>query len=256
MQSARSVVSGLNGETTTVIPPSRHPMLRIRRRIVIQHRIRDRQDAPVAPRFLNTRMDIYRSGRYALHIGSSAHNSYRVLSVDDFSTDEHLARRASAFIRRELLVIDRLDSQERQRSPDLGLVRHLLEQRLGREYFGSQRVDYIMRVLKTADMQGANGAAEEMLRPVVGGVTAQFLHELRAFLRSPFDRVEEWDEVVRYGPPTRGTRVESIDAATLLGRRESRLPRRVAEREGRWATNGMMSFRARRGETELVTESL
>jgi hypothetical protein len=199
-------------------------------------------------------VDIYREGRYALHIGSSSYNSYRTLSVSDFQHDDQLTRRATAFIRRELLIIDCLNPRERRQFPDAGPMRSLLEQRVGRNYWGSQRVDYVMRVLRAVDMQSANGAAEEILRPVTGEFTGLFLHELRAFLRSPFGRVEEWDEVVRYGPPTRGMRADDEDG---YERRAFRLPGRGEARAGEARTfiHGVMSHRLQRGQADVATES-
>ena len=52
-------------------------------------------------------------------------------------------------------------------------------------------------------MQSASGVAETLVRRQLGEHTGLFLHELRAFLRSPYRRLEEWDGVVQYGPPTR-----------------------------------------------------
>jgi hypothetical protein len=49
------------------------------------------------------------------------------------------------------------------------------------------------------DMQGSAGQAEEMILEFLGrDNTRLFLHELRAWLRSPCKSLSEWDRVVQY----------------------------------------------------------
>lgn len=65
-------------------------------------------------------------------------------------------------------------------------------------------LEYIMAVLKTVDVQGAGGQAEELLREFLGRAHARlFLHEVRAWLRSPYARVEDWDRNVQYAVPVK-----------------------------------------------------
>ncbi|KAJ3475093.1 hypothetical protein NLG97_g9579 [Lecanicillium saksenae] len=46
---------------------------------------------------------------------------------------------------------------------------------------------------------GSMGAARDMLADFLGQAHARlFLHELRAWLRSPYTRLEDWDRVVQY----------------------------------------------------------
>jgi hypothetical protein len=48
-------------------------------------------------------------------------------------------------------------------------------------------LEYTIAILKTVDMQGAAGQAEAMLADFLGRDAARlFLHELRAWLRSPY----------------------------------------------------------------------
>jgi hypothetical protein len=60
-------------------------------------------------------------------------------------------------------------------------------------------LEYIIAILKTVDMAGSAGQAEDMLSDFLGrDNTKLFLHELRAWLRSPYTRLEDWDRAVQY----------------------------------------------------------
>lgn len=49
------------------------------------------------------------------------------------------------------------------------------------------------------DMKASNGHAENLLAEFLGRETARlFFHELEAWLRSPYTKLEEWDEEVQY----------------------------------------------------------
>lgn len=148
---------------------------------------------PTLETYPRYRLDVYRRARFSLHIGASPHTGYRPLTPSTLDSATHLSR-ARAFIRRELLVLDALDPS----LPHPEGLRPASPQR-SRAF----RLEYITAVLKTAGLQGASGAGEELLRRYLGPYTRLFLHELKSFLRSPYGRVEEWDRAVRYGPPTR-----------------------------------------------------
>lgn len=61
-------------------------------------------------------------------------------------------------------------------------------------------MEYIIAILKTIDIKGAGGQAEDMLQEFLGrDNTRLFLHELRAWLRSPYKSLEDWDRHVQYG---------------------------------------------------------
>ena len=56
-----------------------------------------------------------------------------------------------------------------------------------------------MAILKTVDIKGSGGQAQDMLQEFLGADnTRLFLHELRAWLRSPFIALEAWDRNVQY----------------------------------------------------------
>lgn len=60
-------------------------------------------------------------------------------------------------------------------------------------------LEYIVAILKTVDIKGSGGQAEEMLQEFIGrDDTRLFLHELRAWLRSPYTSLEDWDRHVQY----------------------------------------------------------
>lgn len=66
-------------------------------------------------------------------------------------------------------------------------------------------LEYIIAILKTVDIQGSAGQAEDMLADFLGRDHARlFLHELRNWLRSPAHSLVAWDKEVKY-PQTSST---------------------------------------------------
>ena len=60
-------------------------------------------------------------------------------------------------------------------------------------------LQYIIAILKTVDIKGSGGQAEELLQEFLGRDIARlFLHELKAWLRSPYLSLEDWDRNVQY----------------------------------------------------------
>lgn len=60
-------------------------------------------------------------------------------------------------------------------------------------------LEYIIAILKTVDIKGSGGQAEDMLQEFLGrDNTRLFLHELRAWLRSPYTSLDDWDRNVQY----------------------------------------------------------
>ena len=61
-------------------------------------------------------------------------------------------------------------------------------------------LEIVLAVLRTVDVRGSGGHAERVLARYMGLDDARlFLHELRAFLRSPCADLESWDRCVQYG---------------------------------------------------------
>lgn len=153
------------------------------------------------------RRQIYTRNLYSLHVGANPLSRYRSGPTPaDFVADANLVSRARTFMRRELQVFSFLsdpplssssspssDEQQRQRQR---------ERRAGNAEF---LLEYAVAILKTVDMQGAAGQAEAMLADFLGRDSARlFLHELRAWLRSPCLSLEAWDRSVQYPDAARG----------------------------------------------------
>ena len=152
---------------------------------------------------LDVRRQVYRQKMFSLHVGSNRISRYRNLTPASFVTDERLATRARMFIRRELQVFDFLNpnssgSPSGQRSSD---------RRASNADF---LLEYIIGILKSIDLKGSTGQAEELLKDFLGRENARlFLHELEAWLRSPYENLKDWDRAVQYAVP-----VDSEDDAS------------------------------------------
>ena len=134
------------------------------------------------------RRHVYQSQLYSLHVGSNRLSRFRDLTPDIFAHDIELVSRARKWIRRELQVFDFLQA-------DIG-PNGSNTQRAGNAEF---LLEYIIAILKTVDIKGSGGQAEEMLQEFLGRQnTKLFLHELRAWLRSPYNALQDWDRNVQY----------------------------------------------------------
>lgn len=148
---------------------------------------------PCTPRVLPTpdeailrRRHIYRNQLYSLHVGSNRVSRFRDLTPQLFNTDAELASRARKWIRRELQVFEFLSPDNATGSDRRSKNAEFL-------------LEYIVAILKTVDIQGSGGQAEDMLQEFLGReATRLFLHELRAWLRSPYTSLEDWDRHVQY----------------------------------------------------------
>lgn len=177
---------------------------------------RPRQPEPDEP--LLRRRQIYRHQQYSLRVGSNRLSQYRELTPDLFNRDEQLVSRARKWIRRELRVFSFLNpdpegDEERGRPNRVALPgQQRLESRRGNN--AEFLLEYIIAILRTVDVKGSAGQAEELLRDFLGRDNAcLFLHELQSWLRSPYTSLEDWDRNVQYedmpgrpGPVQRGPR--------------------------------------------------
>ena len=135
------------------------------------------------------RKEVYRRNLYSSHVGSNRLSKYKDLTSQAIASDEKLVSRARKWIRRELKVFDFLNPDERA---ECGASR--------RANNAEFLMEYIVAILKTVDIKGASGQAEDMLQEFLGRDTTRlFLHELRAWLRSPYDSLDDWDRHVQYG---------------------------------------------------------
>lgn len=132
------------------------------------------------------RRHIYRNQLYSLHVGSNRLSRFRDLTPQLFISDAELASRARKWIRRELQVFEFLSPDNASGS----------DRRANNAEF---LLEYIVAILKTVDIQGSSGQAEDMLQEFLGrDATRLFLHELRAWLRSPYNSLDDWDRHVQY----------------------------------------------------------
>ncbi|KAI1758721.1 hypothetical protein GGR53DRAFT_524447 [Hypoxylon sp. FL1150] len=137
------------------------------------------------------RQHVYRNHLYSLHVGSSHRSGYRDLTPELFDSDSELVSRARAWLRRELQVFEFLRNPPTAQSSDDRMTRR-------RANNAEFLLEYIIAILKTVDIQGSQGQAEEMLKDFLGrDNTKLLLHELKNYLRSPWS-LEAWDRKVQY----------------------------------------------------------
>lgn len=156
---------------------------------------------------IQARREVYANRRYSMHVGSNRVSQYQELTPLTFCADGNLVSRARMFIRRELQVFSFLSSEElsndRPHSVTATTTGNALPGTATRRRANNAEflLEYIIAILKSVDIMGSVGTARDMLADFLGGENArQFLHELRAWLRSPFTKLEDWDRAVQYGP--------------------------------------------------------
>ena len=136
---------------------------------------------------LQRRQDVYRFRLYSLHVGSNRLSRFRELTPQLFVRDQELVSRAKIWIRRELQVFQFLNS-------DIG-ENDVASRANNAEFL----LEYIIAILKTVDVKGSQAQAEDMLQEFLGREnTRLFLHELKAWLRSPYTTLGNWDRHVQY----------------------------------------------------------
>lgn len=129
---------------------------------------------------LTRRRQVYADHTPSLHVGANRISQYQTFTPASFAASPVLQTRARIFLRRELRVFAFLD-----RRP-AGANREFL-------------IEYLVAVLKSNDPKGADGHAEELVKEFLGREDARLLlHELDAWLRSPYERLEAWDSHVQY----------------------------------------------------------
>ncbi|KAI1483730.1 hypothetical protein F4774DRAFT_366373 [Daldinia eschscholtzii] len=149
------------------------------------------------------RQNVYRNQLYSLHVGSNHRSGYRDLTPQVFESDPEMISRARTWLRRELQVFEFLRTPPTAQSSNDAMTRR-------RANNAEFLLEYIIAILKTVDIQGSQGQAEEMLKDFLGrDNTKLLLHELKDFLRSPWS-LEAWDRKVQYST-TRKRPVEEED---------------------------------------------
>jgi len=131
---------------------------------------------------LDRRRRVYRDKLFSLHVGANPISQYRDFTALAFAQSVDLQSRARAFLRRELQVFSFLDPATTPRGNNKDSL-----------------AEYIVAILKTNELKGSNGHAEDLLADFLGRENAgRLLHELEAWLRSPYGDLREWDRHVQY----------------------------------------------------------
>jgi hypothetical protein len=171
-----------------------------RRRRPYRPTLRTRPTDPEDP--LIRRRHVYRHQLFSLHVGSNRLSQYRELTPQLFNRDEDLVSRARKWIRRELQVFEFLnpDGEDDSTQGSRGRARPG-EQRLANRRANNAEflLEYIIAILRTVDIKGSAGQAEDLLQEFIGREHARlFLHELQSWLRSPYTSLQDWDRHVQY----------------------------------------------------------
>lgn len=162
-------------------------------------RIRERRDpwatpAPGLDVALQRRRRVYERKRYSLHVGSNRLSRYRPhITPAAFAASSSLQSQARAWMRRELRVFAHLDPFASSNGEAVAESSSGGRRTNNLEFL----LEYIVSVLRTVDLK--SGQMEGMLEEFLGRDNASlFVHELGAWLKSPFTRVEDWDRMVQY----------------------------------------------------------
>ncbi|KAL5359764.1 RING finger domain protein [Aspergillus floccosus] len=176
----------------------RHPGSGSRRGLPRRRRPEPPRDRPSPDDALLRREEVYRRQLYSLRVGSNRLSQYQELTPERFNREEELVSRARKWIRRELRVFAFLNPGT---ATDAGRVPRAGQQRLDNRRGNNAEflLEYTIAILRTVDIKGSAGQAEELLRDFIGRGNARlFLHELQAWLRSPYTSLEDWDRHVQY----------------------------------------------------------
>ena len=146
------------------------------------------QHSPDQDDAIERRKQVYERQTYSLHVGSNQLSRYRNLNPQAFQRDATLVHRAKIWIRRELQVFEFLTPNSAPERPSKRRARNA-------EFLG----EYILGIIRSIDIRGSSGQAEELLQEFLGRENARlFLHELENWLRSPHEQLRGWDEAVQY----------------------------------------------------------
>ncbi|KAJ4365786.1 hypothetical protein N0V83_008407 [Neocucurbitaria cava] len=144
---------------------------------------------PVEDLALRRRREVYRRNLYSFHVGSNRFSGYRDITPQMVASSSDLQSKARTWIRRELRVFSFLNTGS------TGSTATDLTTTSNAEFL----LSYIVSILKMVDVKASNGHAENLLTEFLGREYSRlFLHELSAWLRSPFTKVDEWDRNVQY----------------------------------------------------------
>ncbi|OQD77161.1 hypothetical protein PENDEC_c003G01619 [Penicillium decumbens] len=128
---------------------------------------------------LAVRRSVYRNQLYSLRVGSNRLSQYSEVTPEQFNRDETLVSRARKWIRRELQVFAFLNpgTEGDQPTPPARPGPQRLEER--RANNAEFLLEYVIAILRTVDIKGSAGQAEELLRDFIGRDNARFIQDLR-----------------------------------------------------------------------------
>ncbi|KAF2500650.1 hypothetical protein BU16DRAFT_479212, partial [Lophium mytilinum] len=166
---------------------------------------RRRYETPPSPSTaLLKRRHIYKHSLYSLHVGSNRISRYQTLTPALITSSPDLQSRARTWIRRELRVFSYLNPdpapEEPPAQPESSSSSSSNTTPSARRASNAEfLLSYILAILRSVDLKAPSGQAEDMLAEFLGRPHARlFLHELGAWLRSPYTRLEDWDRNVQY----------------------------------------------------------
>lgn len=147
-------------------------------------------------RDLRFRRNVYEHQLYCLYIGNNRISRYRNVTPALIRSDPTILPRAKRWIRRELRALDPFEQYSTSSHSATAMNRS--NQFRNNEFL----LEYIVAILRHIDLKGSAGQAELLLREHLGsGCARLFIHELENWLRSPFERLEDWDSYVQYPEP-------------------------------------------------------
>ena len=127
-----------------------------------------------------------------MHVGSNPYSGYCDITPQMITRDPELQSKARTWIRRELRVFSFLHTDP------AGSASQAATTSSNAEFL----LSYIVSILKMVDIKASDGHAENLLIEFLGRESARlFLHELNAWLRSPYTRLKDWDKEVQYNDP-------------------------------------------------------
>lgn len=134
------------------------------------------------------RRQVYHDRLFSMYVGNNKYSGYRNLTPQLIRGDQGLVLKAKKWIRRELRAFDFLN-------PGSSSFGRVDRRATNAEYL----LEYILAILKSIDLKGSAGQAQELLSDYLGRENAcLFLHELEAWLRSPYDTLKDWDDSMQY----------------------------------------------------------
>ncbi|KAL9620916.1 MAG: hypothetical protein Q9160_004569 [Pyrenula sp. 1 TL-2023] len=184
-------------------------------------------ESPSEDDTLSRRRSVYRNKLMSKHVGTNRISQYKDFTPLTLSRNEALISRARKWIRRELQVFsflgpDASGTSNNNNPSSAPGADHQRRRSSNAEFL----LEYIVAVIKTIDLKGSGGQAVELLQEFLGRENAAiFVHELEAWLRSPYERLEDWDRHVQYDERSgNNSGGGSKDLATSAGFSQSRRP--------------------------------